>query len=514
MSMKPSTTAALLVGLLVVSALVVVACGGGGGDQTPITITSGTVISNVTVINTQDGSENANMAVVIDNGKIVSVSKVADVKIAGNAKLVDATGKFVVPGFLDMHTHASNTLSNPPSDFPVLLANGITGVREASGSPALIQAIKQQNAAVLAGQVDAPEVLIMPSAILGGQAATDAAARQFVRDRKAEGADYLKMTGGNREAFLAAIDEAKNQGIHAAGHLTVAVSALDSSNAGYRSFEHLGAGTGLVLDCASDEANIRQAILSNPISPPAPNAINPRLYDGNKYAPYYQRIIDTYSDSKCQALAQTFVKNGTWQAVTLIRLRTQDFGDSQLYRSDPNLIYVDKTRRALWESIAQQYAATVTPAAKASLQNYYALQLKVVKMMKDTGVLMLAGSDLGGGLVIPGFSLHQEFHELAAAGLSPLQILQMTTLNGAQFVGRQATMGTVEPGKNADLVLLNADPIADVSNLDKISGVFLKGKYYSRGALDTLLSNVAATYAAQSLKELSTALDPTHNDGE
>jgi cytosine/adenosine deaminase-related metal-dependent hydrolase len=86
------------------------------------------------------------------------------------------------------------------------------------------------------------------------------------------------------------------------------------------------------------------------------------------------------------------------------------------------------------------------------------------------------------------------------------------TLNGAQFVGREATMGTVEQGNNADLVLLDANPIADVANLDKISAVVLKGKYYSRTALDRLLSDVAAGYAAAPLKELSTALDPTHLD--
>jgi imidazolonepropionase-like amidohydrolase len=102
--------------------------------------------------------------------------------------------------------------------------------------------------------------------------------------------------------------------------------------------------------------------------------------------------------------------------------------------------------------------------------------------------------------------------ELAAAGFSPLEILQATTLNGARFVGREATMGTVEQGKNADLVLLDANPTADVANLDKISAVVLKGKYYSRAALDRLLSDVAAAYAAAPLKELSTALDPTHFD--
>lgn len=140
------------------------------------------------------------------------------------------------------------------------------------------------------------------------------------------------------------------------------------------------------------------------------------------------------------------------------------------------------------------------------------MQLKVTKLMKQAGVKILAGSDLGGGWVIPGFSLHQEFKDLAAAGRSPLEILQTTTFNGAQFLGREATMGTVEAGKNADLVLLDANPVSNVANLDKVAAVFLKGKYYSRAALDTLSNNAASTYAALEMKDFSTAIDPTHPD--
>ena len=273
--------------------------------------------------------------------------------------------------------------------------------------------------------------------------------------------------------------------------------------------EHLGAGWGLLIGCSSDEDNIRAAALANPAPPPL-DVVNPRLYDGNANAQYYQRIIDTYNDAKCQDLAKAFVRNDTWQPVTLIRHRTSDYGDDPAYRNDPNLIYVDKTRRALWEARNAAYATTVTPSARATLQQFYQLRLKVTKLLQQNGVKILAGSDLGGGWVIPGFGLHQEVRELAAAGLTPLQILQATTLNGAQFLGREARMGTVDSGKNADLVLLDANPIADVANLDKISAVVLRGKYYSRSALDKLLSDVAAAYAAQPLLDLSTAIDPNH----
>ena len=131
-------------------------------------------------------------------------------------------------------------------------------------------------------------------------------------------------------------------------------------------------------------------------------------------------------------------------------------------------------------------------------------------MLKRNGVKILAGSDLGGIWVIPGFSLHQEFHELANAGLSPLEVLQATTLNAAEFLHRETTMGTVDQGKDADLVLLDANPIVDVANLDKISAVLVNGRYFPRQSLDKMKIGVAEAYASQPLKSLSAATDPTH----
>jgi imidazolonepropionase-like amidohydrolase len=106
-------------------------------------------------------------------------------------------------------------------------------------------------------------------------------------------------------------------------------------------------------------------------------------------------------------------------------VRAYTFGDDPRFRTDPNLVYVSKTRRALWEQRGQEFAETITPETRATFAEFYPLQVRVVGMLKQQGVKMLAGSDLGGGWVIPGYALHQEFRELAAAGLQPLEILQM-----------------------------------------------------------------------------------------
>jgi imidazolonepropionase-like amidohydrolase len=478
-------------------------------QQPPVAVVErGLVIRNVHVVGTRDGSLQRGVNVVIDGGRIQSVTA-SPIRAGMGVQSVDGAGKYLVPGFLDMHTHAAPTLAGTPNDFPVLLANGVTGIREASGSPPLIAAVRRHNAAVQAGAMAGPEVLMMPSILYAGQAPTPDGARQFVRERLAEGADFIKIVGGPPSAFLAVIDEARRQGSHAAGHMALAVGAAATSEAGYRSIEHLGSGLGLLLDCAGDEAAIRAAALAARVPPPS-QVINPRLADGNAHADLYQRTIATHDAAKCARLAQVFVKNGTWQAVTLIRLRTQAFGNDPAYRNDPNLRYVDKARVALWSDIGAQYEASVSPSSRAIQQSFYQLQRNTVKLLQDNGVKILAGSDLGGGWVVPGFSLHQEFAELRAAGLSPLQVLQAATLNGAEFAGRESTMGTVEAGRQADLVLLDANPLEDSRHLDRIDSVFLRGRHFPRAALDRMLDEVAAGYAAQPQRPLAALDDPSH----
>ncbi|MES2257057.1 MAG: amidohydrolase family protein [Pseudomonadota bacterium] len=501
----------LIVGGAAIAALgsIVAAC---GGDDS-VKISSGTVLLNATVVSTEDGSLTAGQSIVIDGGKIQNITG-KSIDAGSGVQTVDASGKFIVPGFLDMHTHAMQAADLPVTYWPLLIANGITGIRDMGGNAATVQRVRQLNADSAAGKVDAPEVVSITSDIFVGQAPTAAAATQFVDQKLAEGADFIKVVGGSRDAVMAILAEAKLKNSHVAGHLVPTISALDSSNAGWRAFEHLGSGWGLLLDCASEQTAIRQAILSAPPpNPPYPATyvINPRAYDGANYAPFYQRIQDTYSDSQCQSLAKTLAANGTWQVPTLIRLRTQSFGNDPAYLNDPNLVYVDKTRRALWKQIAAQYA-TLPASASATLQRYYGLQQKATKLLADSGVPMMTGSDLSGIWVVPGFSLHQEFRELSASGLSPLTVLQMATLNGAKFLKREATMGTVATGKNADLVLLDANPLADTANLSKISGVVVKGKYFAKTALDKMKSDVAAAYNAQPLQSVQSVLDPHHVD--
>ena len=475
------------------------------GDDEVVQVNSGVVIQNVTVVNTRDGSLAGGAAVVIDGGKIQRIVGNNAIRVGSSVQTVDGTGKYVVPGFLDMHTHTLDAADATPTKWPLLIANGITGVREMTGSAASVQRARQLNADSAAGKVDAPEILLIPGEIFGGElvgqppiagSSSAVAAVAEVQKQKAYGAGFVKNVRSTRDATLAMLTEAKNQGIDVAGHLSPSVGGKESSDNGWKAIEHLGGGLTILLDCSSNEDSIRTSVVA-----------------GAAIAQFRQSILDTYDDAKCQSLARTFAANKTWHVPTLIKLRTGLVTNDPAYVGDPNLVYVSKTLRASWAAAAQNFGLANDATSAARLQRYFSLQQTMPKLFKQNGVKMLAGSDTATGpaFVIPGFSLHQEFKLLAGAGLTPLDILLMTTLNGAEFLGRQATMGTVEEGKNADLVLLDANPVADVANLDAISGVFLKGRYFSKVALDKLKSDVAAAYAVQPAG-IGSGVDKAHVD--
>ena len=221
-------------------------------------------------------------------------------------------------------------------------------------------------------------------------------------------------------------------------------------------------------------------------------------------------LFRSYNEAKCRTLARSFVQNETWQVPTLIRLKAMQHSDDPVFRSAASLKYLDKTTRALWEQLAQQYGRDISPQAAATFRAFYGQQLKMTALLAREGVPMLAGSDLGGIWIVAGFSLHQEFRELAAGGLNPLQVLQATTLNGARFLGRGSTMGRVAEGHNADLVLLDANPLQDVAHLSRIHAVFLKGRHLDRAALDRMLSDVADAHEKQPIRAVGHALDLHH----
>jgi imidazolonepropionase-like amidohydrolase len=484
-----------LLGLLVA----LMACGSDNAQAE--TVRTGLVLDHVIVVDVRTGQLARDRAVVVADGKIVEVTHGGAVRIAGAGRLIEGKSRFVVPGFNDMHAHNLNT-DSPATSLPLMLANGVTGFRQMAGSPELLAA-RAAGKALL--PPDSPTLLAMPGTILAGPAFADpAAAVAEIARQKAQGADFIKVIDVPPAAFFAAADAARENGLPFAGHLSLAVDAREAIRRGMTSIEHLGPGITLLLDCSRDEAAIRAIIAAIPSGSGGSNfnaepeqvrrmLANPLLLTPPQGFALMRRVLGTYDEDKCRAFAAEVAASSTWMVPTLTRLEAMELGNTPGLRDNPDLRYAPASSRTLWRDVGSDFDEKLMPDQRQLLAELFESQLRLTGLFDNAGVKMLTGTDFGGQWILPGFSLHHEFDLLARAGVSPLRVLQMTTLDPARLLKREATMGTIEPGRTADLVILDADPTKAVANLHRVSAVVRGGRYLSRADLDAIESRARAS---------------------
>ncbi len=466
------------------------------------------VLTDVTIVDPRDGSLSPHQAVWIESGQIRRVTSAEAANGESAVAVTKACGKFVIPGFLDMHTHSMQDPS-PGNALSMLLSYGITGTRQMAGTPALLQ---QRREGKLDYGPDTPELLAMPGDILtSANAATPEASIAEVRRQKEQGADFIKTIFVTPKVFAASLAEANRLGLPYGGHMSPGVDIVKSSKAGLRFVEHLGPIDSLLLNTSKYKPLL---LLLLRLRPPAAMKLsmegmgdetriaiaNPMLLRLNmdpKALSKTQRLIDSFSEDKSKELAETFARNGTWMCPTLIRNKTMQFAFLPEFTDSPDLQYVSKENRNLWAEATRQYSERLTPAFRETIRQQNELSLRITRVLVDAGVKMTTGTDAGGGggWLVPGVALHQEFDLLAAAGLSPLKVLQMATCNGAEFLNKLDTMGSVSEGKKGDLVILNANPLESVQNLHAVGGIVREGRYYSLEKMLDLRKQVASRFA-------------------
>ena len=323
--------------------------------------------------------------------------------------------------------------------------------------------------------VDGPKPFVPGSLV----AANAAEGREAVRKLKKMGADFVKVyTKLPREAYLAIADEAKKKGLAFAGHLPESISAAEASDLGQKSIEHL---TGVELACSDREDELRGEAVAA-----LAKADNQAAWE--LLARIGARAADSFSDTKARALYARFVRNGTWQVPTLTVLHSLVSLDDPKFTADPRVKYMPPSILSYWSLIK------LSPETAAGQKRAYKRATGLVRAMHQAGVPFLAGTDTPGvPYVFPGFSLHDELALLVAeGGFTPLEALQAATRDPARFLGRENDLGTVEAGKLADLVLLDADPLADIHNTTKITAVVANGRLLPRRELDQMLADVEA----------------------
>jgi imidazolonepropionase-like amidohydrolase len=436
-------------------------------------------IRHVAIVDVNAGRVLSDMTVEIRGRSIAVVDSDRRVRVARGATVLNGRGKYLIPGLWDMHVH----LSFPPGAaqvfLPVMVANGVLGARDMHSFLSTIVSLKHD---VATGAQIGPRLFVAGPAIDGPNSYLPAArvvhtpdeATQAVRQLKAAGVDFIKVYSSlPKDLYLAVAREAKSEGIPFVGHVPYPVTAAEASDAGQRSLEHL---TEVDVGTSSDEATIKaeevEAMDQKHGSIPDPN-----------------RLKSTFDSAKAAALFERFRRNSTWQVPTLVVFyQGSKIAEPGLPGNDSLLVYIPKLLRDYWRSFPHDIAVKMV--------GLYAIHSDLVGRLNRAGVPILAGSDSPNPYVYPGFSLHDELGLLVRSGLTPAEALRTATINPARFLGVTDSLGTVAPGKVADLVLLDANPLADITNTKRIRAVIQGGRLLNRGVLDGMLVHARARSAA------------------
>jgi Amidohydrolase family len=427
------------------------------------------ILVHINVINTLDGTIEKDQTIRVEGGLIKSISR----RPLDNNKytVYDCSGKFIIPGLWDMHIHDADDSSTRYEYIPLFLANGVTGVRDMWGSAEMLKLRDE----IKAGKFTGPRMIVGSPIVDGAKpffrrslsAKTPEQGRHYVDSLKDAGYDFIKIYSLLREpVYLAIADECKKKSIPMEGHLPIEIGFEEAVDAGQRSFEH---------------------------------NFNINRYLSRKEKPSLQWAHD-YLDSVHVLQAAQFM------------VQTEPLGISEkdFYLSDVMLDKMRKNRVAIVPTLTLLQGRGISPATMIvqtkgldylteDFVQYWMHQepsfppefIKsfgaAAKFLMNKNVLILAGTDVNNPFCVPGFGLQQELINLHEAGLSNLQVIQTATINPARFLYMENKLGTVTEGKFADLLILDGNPLLDISNTQKIFAVIVNGKYISHTDIADML---------------------------
>lgn len=435
--------------------------------------------THATVIDATGAPSRPDQTVLVTDGRITAVGPTAQVPIPAGATTTNLSGRYVIPGLTDMHVHSDD---GDAQHFPALyIANGITTVREMWGQEHLHRWRRETEA----GRMIGPRSIIA-SPLLDGSpalwedipgeqpvitATTEFEGRHAVNRARDEGADFIKVYSRlEREPYFAILNEAYKLDIAVAGHRSDNVPLVEQIDAGQRSFEHVH---GLWAATATDTERLEAAL--------ARIRLEPEFY----YADWFKQVNDieweaanAYSPTAAGSLFERMVAADVAYCPTLIMHTSVDLPDS-ISAEDARMRYMTPDTPSVWEFVRDHvfHGGGRTGEETSRRIELFGRRLATVAAMEEAGVRLLAGTDAVTPGLFPGFSLHEELELLVQAGLSPLRAIQTATVEPARFLGREERAGTIQPGRYADLVVLNADPLDDIRNTRDIHAVVIDGRW-------------------------------------
>jgi imidazolonepropionase-like amidohydrolase len=408
--------------------------------------------TNVTVVPMDSNRLLQNQTVIVTGDRITAVGPAASTKVPGDATRVDGQGKFLMPGLGEMHGHIPSITQ--PRDLIdnvlfLYVAAGVTTVRGMQGA----QGQLQLREAAKRGDIVAPNLYLAGPPFSGGAVNTPEDAVARVQQQKAEGWDLLKvLTGLSRQSYDAMAKTAKEVGITFAGHVPADVGILHALEMGQETVDHL---------------------------------------DG--YAEHLNGLTTPIDDKALNDLVVKSRQAGVWVVPTLVVWETlQGPVTLESRTSQPELKYLPAQQVAQWTR-GLEARLTKESFNRERAKIYIDNRMKILQALHKGGVRVLLGSDAPQQFNVPGFSIHREMRRMVDAGMTPYEIVRSGTANVGEYLKKQDDFGTVAVGKRADLLLVDANPLQDVANMQRRSGVMVRGRWLPQAEIDARLSNIAGT---------------------
>lgn len=422
-----------------------------------------------------------NQTVVVRNGVIAEMGDSKRVKIPKGAVRIDGAGKFLIPGLTDMHVHLFSDDEFPDAlaedEFKIMLAQGVTTIRLMNGTPEqLTLRARSTRGEILAPTIYAASPQFIGKASSNAYVVTNVQeAREQVRQAKRDGYDFLKMTTNlTPEVYEAIVDEASKQKIRVVGHADSRSIGLKRALQARQQIEHLD--------------SYLEALL------PENSSIKGSVSDIYLYQPKNWESLDVLDENKIPELARATVQANPFVVPTL-HLFKYTFGllrTEESIKAQPDIRFYPQKTIDLWLGVNKRYwARAASPERRA---RYVAIRNKITKAIHDAGGKIMAGSDTPEWLLLYGYTLHRELRALSDAGLSNYAALSAATRNPAEFFGTLDKTGTIEKGKRADLVLLEANPLENIANTERRAGVMLKGRWFTQAEMDKWLDEIAPRF--------------------
>lgn len=402
--------------------------------------------------------------VIVREGRISAIGPASRTAVPAGATRIEGRGRYLLPGLAEMHAHIPQDAEYAREVLFLYLAHGVTTVRGMLGHPSHLPLRDQ----VESGQVLGPRIWTSGPSVNGNSVPTPEVARRVAREQKAAGYDFIKIHPGLTRATFDALDAVADEvGIPFAGHVPADVGIRRALEARYWSIDHLD---GYVDALVADGATTPES--------------------GGWFGANFAKYVD---EAKIVPLARATREAGVWNVPTQTLMESYaSASDVEAMARRPELRYMPPRTREQWVAWTRRAASGGPPDDER--QRFLQIRRQLIRALHDEGAGLLLGSDAPQVWNVPGISAHQELHAIVAAGLTPYEALETGTRNVATYFGVLDRAGTVETGKWADLILIDANPLVTIENTRRLAGVMIRGRWLPRDELDDRLAAIAARY--------------------